>query len=64
MIRIASGSTFRWRPRPPATPPIRLSVVERVRRRGGLVGCGIVGWVSVMAVNLEHAGAAHHWESP
>ena len=49
---------------PPATPPIRLSVVERVRRRGGSSGCGGVGWVSVMAVNLAHARRPGHWESP
>jgi hypothetical protein len=51
---------------PPATPPIMLSVVERVRRRGGwgCSGCGIVGGVSVMAPNLAQPDAGRHWESP
>src|SRR5215208_6260416 len=38
VIRIASGSTFRCRPRPPATPAMTESDVDRVS--GGRGGCG------------------------
>jgi len=49
---------------PPATPAIMRSVVERVSRLGGGSGWGIVGWASVMAVNLAHTPPGDHRESP
>ena len=61
VIRIASGSTPRWRPRPPATPPMTESDVERVSGGRGGSGGGSGGICSVGCSSLMRRPLGESW---
>src|SRR4051794_3472911 len=59
MTRTITGSTLKYRARPPQTPPKTLSWLERVRRRGSL-GVGSV----LMTANVPHERPRAYREWP